>query len=342
MSKNEYLNLLKKKLEFADDEFVDSLIADFEAHFEAGASEGLTEAEIISHLGDIDEIVESLDVDHLAKQKKEKTIKTGNGKVNHVVIDGKFADVTLVPSLDGKVDVKMIAKGGLLSRFTNAMIGEQKGDVFEIRVLPLFNVKSDVDMKISVTLPDTLLSCKVMTTSGDIDYSKITFDGDCIIRTASGDVSVSDCKQKSYDFQMASGDLKFNRSYGDIRVKTASGDVMVKEGRGVLLACTLASGDLIADGTFDKVDIKAVSGEVNLELSDATDLSISSVNGDGNIRLKNMDSIRFNVSSVSGYCKIIEPAGEHKLKNRQELILKEGVIPCKVSTVDSKIVINMG
>jgi hypothetical protein len=342
MSKNEYLNLLKKKLEFADDEFVDSLIADFEAHFEAGTSEGLSEAEIISHLGDIDEIVESLDVDHLTKQKREKTVKSGDGKVNHVVVDGKFADVTLVPSLNGKVEVNMINKGGLLSKFTNTMIGEQKGDVFEIRVLPLFNVSSDVDMKISVTLPDSLLSCKVMTTSGDIDYSKITFDGECIIKTASGDVSVSDCNQKSYDFQMASGDLKFNRSSGDIRVKTASGDVMIKEGRGVSLACSLASGDLIANGVFDKVDVAAVSGDMKLELSDAASLSISSVNGDGSIRLKNMDSIHISVSSVSGYCKINEPAGEHKLRNRQELILKDGIIPCKVSTVDGEIVINMG
>ncbi|PKM65243.1 MAG: hypothetical protein CVU94_08790 [Firmicutes bacterium HGW-Firmicutes-19] len=342
MSKNEYLNLLKKKLEFADVEFIDLLIADFEAHFEAGAAEGLSEAEIISHLGDIDEIVESLDVDHLVEQKKEKTSKTVEGKVKHVVVDGKFADVTVVPSLNGKVEVNMINKGGLLSKFTNTMIGEQKGDVFEIRVLPLFNVSSDVDMKISVTLPDTLLSCKVMTSSGDIDYTKISFDGDCIIKTASGDVSIIDCKQKSYDIQMASGDLKFQNSFGNLHVKSASGDVMIKEGRGVSLACSLASGDLIANGVFDKVDVAAVSGDMKLELSDAASLSISSVNGDGSIRLKNMDSIHISVSSVSGYCKINEPAGEHKLRNRQELILKDGIIPCKVSTVDGEIVINMG
>jgi DUF4097 and DUF4098 domain-containing protein YvlB len=342
MNKKEYLDLLKKKLSLADESFVESLLADFEAHFDSGIAEGLTEEEIISHLGDVDEIVASLDADVVKKDVDSSNKKVAGDKVRHVVIDAKFADVVVTPSDTDKVEVVMLNKGGLLSKFTNTMIGEQKGDVFEIRVLPLFNISSDVDMRISVSLPSTLLSCKVMTSSGDIEYSGISFDGDCIIKTASGDVSLRDCKQKSYDFQMASGDLKFIANTGNVHIASASGDVMIEEGRGDLFSCTLASGDLMVSGIYKKANVKAVSGDVNLELSDASELTIATVNGDGSVSLKNMDSIRFDVSSVSGYCKINEPAGEHKLKNRQQLVLKDGVIPCKISTVDGEIVINMG
>lgn len=342
MSKNQYLDLLKKKLAFADGDFVDSLIADFEAHFESGLADGLSEDEIISHLGDIDEIVESLDAKDVYIDKGESVEKLMSGKVNHVVVDAKFADVTFMPSLNDKIEVNMINKGDLLSKFTHTMIGEQKGDVFEVRVLPLFNVKSKVDMKISVTLPPHLLSCKVMTSSGDVVYSDIAFDGDCSITTASGDVSVSDCSNKSYEFKIASGDLNFSRNVGDLRIKTASGDVMVKEGRGADFECSLASGDLSVHGVYHEINVKAVSGDVNLELSEGKELAISTVSGDGRVHLKNMDSIRFDFTTVSGFCKIKEHADEHKLKNQQHLILKDGDIPCKISTVSGEFEINMG
>ena len=342
MSKKEYLDLLKRKLEFADRSFVESLVADFEAHFESGIAEGLSETEIISHLGDIDEIVESLDTVFDSDKKAEHNEEFASGKVNHVVVDAKFADVTFTPSLNDRIEVKMISKGGLLSRFTNTMIGEQKGDVFEIRVLPLFNLNSKVEMKISVTLPAELLSCKIMTSSGDVNLDKISFDGDCQIKSASGDVSVTDCTLKNYDFQVASGDVNLVRCIGDVKLKSASGDVFVKEGRGVNLDCVLASGDISTVGFYQKVNVKTVSGDLNLELDEADELTIATVNGSGEIRLKNMDSIRFDVTSVSGFCKIIEPAGEHKLKNRQHLILKEGAIPCKISTVNGEIEVNMG
>ena len=147
---------------------------------------------------------------------------------------------------------------------------------------------------------------------------------------------------KSYDFQVSSSDVALERSVGDVKLKSSSGDVSIKEGRGVNLDCVLASGDISVVGFYQKVNVKTVSGDLNLELDEANDLSIATVNGCGQIRLKNMDSIRFDVTSVSGFCKINEPAGEHKLKNRQQLILKEGSIPCKISTVNGEIEVNMG
>ena len=173
MNKTEYLDLLKKKLKFADEDFVKSLIADFEAHFESGFAEGLSEEDIISHLGDVDEIVDSLDKDFVKKDHFVHDEKKTGEKVSHVVIDAKFADIVATPSQNEKVEVLMLNKGGLLSQFTNTMVGEQKGDVFEIKVLPLFNVSSNVDMKISVTLPSTLNSCKITTSSGDVDRKSV-------------------------------------------------------------------------------------------------------------------------------------------------------------------------
>jgi DUF4097 and DUF4098 domain-containing protein YvlB len=342
MSKVEYLNLLKKKLEFTDESFVESLIADFEAHFESGVAEGLSEEEIISHLGDVDEIVESLEGDFVKKEHHSFSDKVTSEKVKHIVIDAKFADVVVTPSQNDKVEVLMLNKGSLLSKFTNTMVGEQKGDVFEVRVLPLFNVSSNVDMKISVTLPSTLLSSRISTSSGDVEYTGITFDGECSIKTASGDITVSDCIQKSYDVQMANGDLALINSSGDIRVKSANGDVSIKEGRGDLLDCVLASGDIEVDGIYRKVNVKTVSGDVELVLSDAEQMTISTVSGDGQLTLKDMDSIRFDFVSVSGHCRILEPAGEHKLKNRQQWVLGDGKLPCHINTVSGEFEVNMG
>jgi DUF4097 and DUF4098 domain-containing protein YvlB len=342
MSKKEYLSLLKEKLSFADESFVESLIADFEAHFEAGLVEGLTEDEIISHLGDINEIVESMDKDVVFKEKDERKAQSSSENVNHVVVDAKFADVTFVPSQNGKIEVNMINKGGLLSKFTNTMIGEQKGDVFEVRVLPLFNVSSNVDMKISVTLPSKLLTCKVMSSSGDIEYSNIVFDGECFIKSASGDISVSDCVHKKFDIQAASSDVHFTRNTGDVSIKLASGDVTIEEGRGVSLECTSASGDVQIDGAYQKIKAKSVSGDLDLVLSGAQECTIASVNGDGKVSFNDMDSIRFDFVAVSGHCMIDEPNGKHKLKNNQHLVINEGKIPVHINTVSGEFEVNMG
>jgi DUF4097 and DUF4098 domain-containing protein YvlB len=345
MSKNEYLDLLKKKLAFADEDFVKSLIADFEAHFEAGKAEGLSEIEIISHLGDIDEIVESLEGDFVKSKKSEKQDQHANGsknKVNHVVIDAKFADVVIVPSLNDKVQVDMVNTGDLFSKFTNSMIGEQKGDVFEIRVIPLLSVSSKADMKISVTIPAHLLSIKVLTSSGDLEIHNVALDGNCFIKTASGDVTLIENQFKSCEVGLASGDVSITRHIGDIIIKTASGDVLLEEGRGDLLDCVLASGELTVSGIYQKVQAKTVSGDMTLKLSDALHLDLASVNGDGHVHLTNIDSIKFMVSAVSGHCVIKEGNATHKLRNRQEYMLNDGVVPCFINTVNGEFEINMG
>lgn len=342
MNKTEYLDLLKKKLKFADEDFVKSLIADFEAHFESGFAEGLSEEDIISHLGDVDEIVDSLDKDFVKKDHLVHDEKKTGEKVRHVVIDAKFADIVVTPSQNEKVEVLMLNKGGLLSKFTNTMVGEQKGDVFEIKVLPLFNVSSNVDMKISVTLPSTLNSCKITTSSGDVEYTGIVLDGECSIKTASGDIVVSDCVHQTFDLQMASGDLDYSKNTGDVRIKSANGDVSIKEGRGDLLECVLASGDVEVDGIYRTVNVKTVSGDAELALSNAEQMTIATVSGDGQVKLKDMDSVKIDFVSVSGHCRINEPAGEHKLKNRQQWVLGDGKIPCQIHTVSGEFEVNMG
>jgi DUF4097 and DUF4098 domain-containing protein YvlB len=345
MSKNEYLDLLKKKLAFADEDFVKSLIADFEAHFEAGKAEGLSETEIISHLGDIDEIVESLDSDFVKSKenvKQDQHTNESKNKVNHVVIDAKFADVVITPSLNGKVEVNMVNTGTMFSKFTNSMIGEQKGDVFEIRVIPLLNVSSKADMKISVTIPAHLQSLKVLTSSGDLEINNIALDGNCSIKTASGDVTLIENQFKSCEGGLASGDVSMTRHVGDIIIKTASGDVLLEEGRGDLLDCVLASGELTVNGIYQKVKAKTVSGDMNLKLIDVTQLDLASVNGDGLVHFIDIDSIKFVVSAVSGHCVIKEGDATHKLRNKQEYMIKDGVVPCFINTVNGEFEINMG
>lgn len=341
MTKNEYMDLLKKQLSFADEDFARLLISDFEAHFADGAADGLSEEEIISHLGNIEDIVEAIPRESAGKEKKtEKT--ESQMKVNHLVIDAKFADVTLIPSLNGKVEVTMINKGSLLSKFTQTMVGEQKGDVFEVRVLPLLSVNNHSDMQISVSVPMHLTSVKVISNSGDLKFSKVIFQGTCTVMTANGDIDIDSCELEQFDITSASGDVVMKRSFADIKVSSASGDVTVEEGRGEKLVCNTASGDVKIDGTYHKLTVKTANGDQTIEIRDIQELNATTVNGNGHIILPNTESAKIKLSSVSGDCIVNEGGSSHQLHRNQQLIIKEGLATCNISTVNGDFVINMG
>ncbi len=340
MTKNEYLRLLKEKLSAMDRNFAQSLLEDFEAHFQDGENEGLSEDEIIGHLGNIDEIVEALSSESVPSGKKDGSDHPSK-TVNHVVIDAKFADVTLVPSLNGKVEVSMVNKGSLLSKFTQTLIGEQKGDVFEVRVLPLISANHRADMHISVSLPSDLLSVKVSSSSGDLTFTGIEVKGTCTISSASGDIMIDSCKAEILDISSANGDAVIKKSDADVSVHCASSDVTVQEGRGVNLTCVTASGDVKADGSYQFVTIKTASGDPKLILTGCEKLNLTTVDGDGDIHLKDTDSLNVKFATLSGECVIHQGQKSQRIESTEELVINDGRIRCQISTVSGDFVINM-
>lgn len=341
MTKSEYLDMLKEKLSAIDKDVAKSLFEDFEAHFKDGENEGRSEEEIISHLGNIDEIVEALSSE-TAQIKNQTESEESPKKVNHVVIDAKFADVTLVPSLNEKIEVSMINKGSLLSKFTQTMVGEQRGDVFEVRVLPLISGNNRADMHISVSLPSHLLSVKVSSTSGDLTFTGIDIQGACTISSASGDIDVSRCEAGALEISSADGDIVIRQSKADVSVHCASGDVTVKEGRGSSLLCVTASGDVTVDGIYQSVTVKTASGDQIHNIKGLDKMSLSTVDGDGKITFSDTDSVMLKFSTISGECVINQGQKSQLIERNEELVINEGRIRCMISTVSGQFTINMG
>ena len=61
MSKNEYIETLKNKLNGYDEELVNEIINDYNEHFSLGYAQGKSDEEIIQSLGDIDEMVKEIE-----------------------------------------------------------------------------------------------------------------------------------------------------------------------------------------------------------------------------------------------------------------------------------------
>lgn len=74
MTKEEFLNKLRKELSILENKEVEDIISEYEGYIEEKVNRGLTEEEAVKELGDIDEIVNDLLAAYKVKQKNTNTL----------------------------------------------------------------------------------------------------------------------------------------------------------------------------------------------------------------------------------------------------------------------------
>lgn len=137
----------------------------------------------------------------------------------------------------------------------------------------------------------------------DIDLSTHSSDlegrgplGDVSVKSASGDLSLGDVRQLTYN--TASGDLTAGAVAGTLTLKSASGDVDVRSIGGTSTVNTV-SGDVRIGSTDDTAQLNAVSGDIDLQSAGAG-VRVSAVSGDVNVAARAGLALWIDAQSVSG------------------------------------------
>lgn len=117
-------------------------------------------------------------------------------------------------------------------------------------------------------------------------------------KTASGDIEVERA-DGALSVQTASGDVVVGVGGASVDVRTASGDANIDQVTGALLV-NLISGDLHVGASESSVEARTVSGDQRLESVGAGPISLQSVSGDLEVRLRPGLDVWIDAGSLSG------------------------------------------
>ncbi|MBR4161934.1 MAG: DUF4097 family beta strand repeat protein [Solobacterium sp.] len=352
MTKVEYLAQLRMSLSDYPEDFQNEILSDFEDHFMDGMEQGKSEQEIMDELGTVEDVLENIRMMHdlPGKDPLRQNLEELSGtlfdalqSVSSVVIDGLNSAVTNIS--ENKED-RLSSNSGTLSNpakiaiyagTSNCDILMRYGTQLSYQFQPVFSLFSSKQAELEIqedntteflvhngsaklllTIPDTVQSIQIQSSSGDCTFRDIacaeldirTFSGDIsaeeiqcdtmTLKASSGDIKIKRVNASNIALSAKSGDIEAERCHGDIQADSLSGDIDIKSHEGNHVTAKITSGDLDIDTTATEVIAKSISGDIDIRCSSPLMyLKAETKSGDIDIKSKNKDYTA-TLSTVSG------------------------------------------
>ena len=283
MTKEEYMDKLRSALAGYSESVSDEIISDYEEHFEEGRKAGKTDDEIISNLGDIDEMTQNLEDVKCGKEEKSDRKASSSASVSFsslsVIIDTQDTDIEMEPSDDASVHVSFEEdrKGEHEYSFTEndgtlhlSVAGApEKRSIFS-NVKAFRNLGFNLTAgrsRLRVTVPEKTEEVKIESKSGDVSASSVK-SREISISSYCGDVECELMKCDSISLRSMSGDISMSSSEcREAGLFFTSGDVELKKSRLEKAEMKSTSGDIFSSGDRERIDAKIVSGDVDCTLT---------------------------------------------------------------------------
>ncbi|HEX4525265.1 MAG TPA: DUF4097 family beta strand repeat-containing protein [Gaiellaceae bacterium] len=213
-------------------------------------------------------------------------------------------DITVDPSVDGRVEVELTAHDDESQR----LIDEATVELRENHGRP--QVIVDVPYKRGFNLGQMFgrqgITCRVRCPHGTSLNAK-TKSADLVahgvlgalhVQTASGDVE-ADRVTGGVNVKSASGDVRVREAGDGVNVQSASGDVDIEVVHGPINVNS-ASGDVTIGEAYDNVNVNTVSGDQEHSAVLRGSVSAHSVSGDVSIGVRRGSKVFLDCNTVSG------------------------------------------
>ncbi len=336
MTKSEYMNALREKLQHYNRALEMEILEDYEQHFAEGLAEGRREEDIIAELGNIDDMLKEFSEEDL-KQELEIVENQANQSNSYeqlyraVVIEGLLADVEITASTDDRIWIDYENGGSKAQKMQYqfyqyeqdgifyAGVKERKGTDRHGEFAPesglesildvltkftQFSSWSGVDIHLSVQIPAGIPVIKIENTSGDLCVRGIQTQ-ELETKCVSGDLRIEDVVCKKFLGKNQSGDVEVSgivmKSDEDteIKIRTTSGDLETREISAARVSLHTSSGDVSAERLeAGSLKVQTGSGEQNLEdiACDRAELRA----GSGDIDAENIRGRELSAEAGSG------------------------------------------
>lgn len=281
-----------------------------EAANETGSSEQKPVEEESTPVAEQEETVKEEDT----SAKEEDTEPAQNSKQLNLVIDGICADVKVVKSTNGKLNLNYENNGNERQKQMYEFYSYKEGNTVHAGIRKVgkavffFNFAAN-SININVELPEYM--------------------GSVSIKTASGDIKITDVKCDRIIAEAASGDLHINQvTTTDFRIRSSSGDLDLNEINSVRLYASSMSGDVEANNIeAQNLTLKSTSGDVNTRNMNSNVMDLSSLSGDvdlihtktgegkirstsGNVDINDFSMHNADVTSASGQLRLSDIIGD--------------------------------
>lgn len=336
MTKSEYMNALREKLQHYNRALEVEILEDYEQHFAEGLAEGRREEDIIAELGNIDDMLKEFSEEDL-KQELESVESQANQSNSYeqlyraVVIEGLLANVEVTASVDDQIRIDYDNSGskaqkmryefyqyeqdgvfyaGVKERRGTERHGESNpefgaGSIFDaFAIFTQFSSWSGDDIHLNVQIPEGIPVIKIENTSGELcirGIQTLELEARCI----SGDLQIEDVVCKKFLGKTQSGDVEVSNitmqldENTEIEIQTTSGELEIQGIAAARVRLQTTSGDISAERLkAGQLKVQTTSGEQEFEdvVCDRADLRA----GSGDIEVENIRGRELNAMAGSG------------------------------------------
>lgn len=306
MTKSEYMDVLREKLQHYNRALETEILEDYEQHFAEGLAEGRSEEEIVEELGNIEDMLQEFSQEDL-KQELEIVESEASQSNSYeqiyraVVIEGLVADVEVSASADGQLKIDYENNGSKSQKLRYCFYQYDKDGVFYAGVKERrdkaakggrvdFNTDWADDLEASVQgILSMFSNLRGWSSSGDIRLRVQIPAGIPAVKfcNTSGDLQIKGICTHKLETQCTSGDLRIeDAECKELYAKTQSGDQEISHVEMALddmteIECTSGSGDMeVRKVSAVKVRLQTASGDMSGDDLRANLLKVQTASGD--------------------------------------------------------------
>ena len=242
---DEFIKELEEKLNENNISNVELIVAKYRKRYEFGLESGLSDDEIKSMLGSVDEIVNLYKNNNEFEEKKSFDKKPyGNMRVDietvsdnirferskddtvHLYLEKINEDSYDIIKSDNEITIRYMDKKFFsLNRRNGGVIIISIPEDLTFNSIKISTVSGDIDSSIDLITK----TCNIEMVSGDSDFTNIKCD-DIRFHLVSGDVELKNLKSSNTEISTVSGDLEFDSLYADnLKIDSISGDVSIDD-----------------------------------------------------------------------------------------------------------------
>lgn len=349
MTRSEYMDALREKLQHYNRALEAEILEDYEQHFAEGLAEGRREEDIIAELGNIDDMLKEFSEEDL-KQELEIVESQANQSNRYeqlyqaIVIEGLLADVEVTASADDQIKIDYDNQGSKAQKMHYqfyqyekdgifyAGVTERKGtgdqgekapesilDILDVFTkFTQFSSWSGDDIHLDVQIPAGIPVIKISNTSGDLQVRGIQTQ-ELETRCTSGDLQIEDVTCKKLFGQTQSGDMEVTNVAAaqdedtEIELHTTSGDLEARRISASKVRLQTSSGDVSVDHLGAKqLKVQTASGEQELENMECGRAHLRA--GSGDISVRDIQGGELNAEAGSGEVELQADMEEIEVK----------------------------
>ncbi len=288
MTKSEYMDALREKLQHYNRALETEILEDYEQHFAEGLAEGRTEEDIIAELGNIEDMLQEFSQEDL-KQELEIVESEASQSNSYeqiyraVVIEGLVADVEVSASPDSRIKIDYENNGNKSQKLRYCFYQYEKDGVFYAGVME----RKDKDARAS---------------RGEINFG---FDWEDNVAVSLQGILSTLSNLRSWS---PSGDIRLHiqipAGIPAVKFCNTSGDLQIKGIQTRKLETQCTSGDLrIEDAECKELYTRTQSGDqeiyhVVMPLEEMTEIKLSS--GSGDMKVEKVSAVKVHMHTASG------------------------------------------